>query len=101
MTGSLSQHDVVRLMADPSPDVRAETTAQIAAQYDRKVPSKIGRTNFPSLSLVRSYTLFVAAELGFRILLNVKQELTPASDNRQLEALCALAACGTPAFGAA
>ncbi|HEY9537397.1 MAG TPA: DUF2336 domain-containing protein [Kiloniellaceae bacterium] len=38
MTGSLSQHDVVRLMADPSPDVRAETTAKIAAQYDRKFP---------------------------------------------------------------
>src|SRR3546814_13337847 len=38
MTGSLSQHDVVRLMADPSPDVRAETTAKIAAQYDRTFP---------------------------------------------------------------
>ncbi|HEY9549740.1 MAG TPA: hypothetical protein VIR45_09585, partial [Kiloniellaceae bacterium] len=25
-------------MADPSPDVRAETTAKIAAQYDRKYP---------------------------------------------------------------
>src|SRR3546814_253522 len=38
MTGSLSQQDVARLMADPSPDVRAETTAKIAAQYDRKYP---------------------------------------------------------------
>ena len=38
MTGSLSQQDVTRLMADPSPDVRAETTAKIAAQYDRKYP---------------------------------------------------------------
>ena len=38
MTGSLSQHDVARLMADPSPDVRAETVGKIAAQYDRKFP---------------------------------------------------------------
>src|SRR5512138_985034 len=38
MTGSLSQHDVARLMADPSPEVRAETTSKIAAQYDRKYP---------------------------------------------------------------
>src|SRR3546814_18427714 len=38
MTGSLSQQDVVRLMAEPSPDVRAETTAKISAQYDRKFP---------------------------------------------------------------
>ncbi len=38
MTGSLSQEDVARLMADPSPDVRAETTSKIAAQYDRKYP---------------------------------------------------------------
>jgi uncharacterized protein (DUF2336 family) len=38
MTDSLSQHDVARLMADASPHVRAETTAKIAAQYDRKHP---------------------------------------------------------------
>ena len=38
MTGSLSQEDVARLMADPSPDVRAQTTSKIAAQYDRKYP---------------------------------------------------------------
>lgn len=38
MTGSLSQQDVARLMADPSPEVQAETTAKIAAQYDRKYP---------------------------------------------------------------
>lgn len=38
MTGSLSQEDVARLMADPSPSVRAETTSKIAAQYDRKYP---------------------------------------------------------------
>ncbi|MPZ09644.1 MAG: DUF2336 domain-containing protein [Kiloniellaceae bacterium] len=38
MTGSLSQQDVARLVADPSSDVRAETTAKIAAQYDRKYP---------------------------------------------------------------
>jgi len=38
MTGSLSQEDVARLMADPSPDARAETTSKIAAQYDRKYP---------------------------------------------------------------
>jgi uncharacterized protein (DUF2336 family) len=38
MTGNLSQHDVARLMADPSPDVRAETIGKIAAQYDRKYP---------------------------------------------------------------
>ncbi len=38
MTGSLSQEDVARLMADPSPDIRAETTSKIAAQYDRKYP---------------------------------------------------------------
>lgn len=38
MTGSLSQEDVARLMADPSPKVRAETTSKIAAQYDRKYP---------------------------------------------------------------
>lgn len=38
MTGSLSQEDVARLMADPSPDVRAQTTSKIAAQYDRKHP---------------------------------------------------------------
>ncbi len=38
MTGSLSQEDVTRLMADPSPKVRAETTSKIAAQYDRKYP---------------------------------------------------------------
>ena len=38
MTGSLSQEDVARLMADPSPNVRAETTSKIAAQYDRKYP---------------------------------------------------------------
>ncbi len=38
MTGSLSQEDVARLMADPSPDVRAETTSKIAAQYDRRYP---------------------------------------------------------------
>ena len=38
MTGSLSQQDVARLMADPSPDIRAETTAKIATQYDRKFP---------------------------------------------------------------
>ncbi|CAE7556258.1 unnamed protein product [Symbiodinium microadriaticum] len=38
MTGHLSQSDVARLMADPSPSVRAETTSKIAAQYDRKHP---------------------------------------------------------------
>ncbi|HIP77944.1 MAG TPA: DUF2336 domain-containing protein [Kiloniellaceae bacterium] len=38
MTGHLSQSDVARLMADPSPMVRAETTSKIAAQYDRKHP---------------------------------------------------------------
>ncbi|MEQ8354384.1 MAG: DUF2336 domain-containing protein [Kiloniellaceae bacterium] len=38
MTGSLSQEDVARLMADPSPDARAATTSKIAAQYDRKHP---------------------------------------------------------------
>ena len=38
MTGSLSQEDVARLMADPSPAVRAETTSKIAAQYDRRYP---------------------------------------------------------------
>jgi uncharacterized protein (DUF2336 family) len=38
MTGSLSQEDVARLMADPSPSARAETTSKIAAQYDRKYP---------------------------------------------------------------
>src|SRR3546814_1171737 len=49
----------------------------------------------------RRLTLFAAAALACRSLLNFKQELTPASDNRQLEELCALAACGTPAFVAA
>jgi len=38
MTGSLTQEDVARLMADPSPTVRAETTSKIAAQYDSKHP---------------------------------------------------------------
>ena len=38
MTGSLSQQDVARLMADPSPEARAETTSKIAAQYDRRYP---------------------------------------------------------------
>lgn len=38
MTGILSQDDVTRLMADPSPSVRAETTSKIASQYDRKHP---------------------------------------------------------------
>ena len=38
MIGSLSQEDVARLMADPSPTVRAETTSKIAAQYDRRYP---------------------------------------------------------------
>ena len=38
MTGSLSQEDVARLMADPSPEARAETTSKIAAQYDRRYP---------------------------------------------------------------
>ncbi|WP_299398090.1 DUF2336 domain-containing protein [Pelagibius sp.] len=38
MTGHLSQSDVARLMADPSPAVRAQTTSKIAAQYDRKHP---------------------------------------------------------------
>jgi uncharacterized protein (DUF2336 family) len=38
MTGTLSQEDVARLMADPSPNARAETTSKIAAQYDRKHP---------------------------------------------------------------
>lgn len=38
MTGSLSQEDVARLMADPSPSVRAETTSKIATQYDQRHP---------------------------------------------------------------
>ena len=38
MTGSLTKEDVARLMADPSPNVRAETTSKIAAQYDCKHP---------------------------------------------------------------
>ncbi len=35
----LSKEDVSKLMADPSPDVRAETTGKIAAQYDCKPPT--------------------------------------------------------------
>jgi len=38
MVGILSQDDVARLMADPSPSVRAETTSKIAAQYDSRHP---------------------------------------------------------------
>ncbi len=35
---TLSQSDVEKLMADPSPGVRAETTSKLAAQYERKFP---------------------------------------------------------------
>ncbi len=65
MTRSLSQADVARLMADPSPKVRAETTGKIASQFadqelgeaERKIAEDIFRALVKDVELSVRETL--------------------------------------------